>query len=81
MAASENSIDAKDALGMASRGLKSSLEISERTVLSIGSLEDRSEIMEGGINRNLIVGPKPLSESKCISNLKVLGSDKSEVKQ
>ena len=73
--------DPKEVIVRAFQAIEATAEISERLVMSVGALEDKVGTWETaatsqfGSNR-----PKPLSESKCVGNLKSLGSDKAEFK-
>ena len=73
--------DPKEVIVRTFQAIQATAEISERLVMSVGALEDKVGTWETaatsqfGSNR-----PKPLSESKCVGNLKSLGSDKAEFK-
>ena len=59
------------------------VELAERMITSIGSLETKTATLEATAARLTPVTPflgKPLSESKCVANMKTLGSDKAEFK-
>ena len=63
---------------MAFQAIESSAEISENIVRSISAIEDKIGNWEPAapLQSSFSYSQKPLSESKCISNLKSLGSDK-----
>ena len=71
--------DAREVVLLAFRAIEASAEVSENLVHSVGSVEDKLATWEFSTPRGSF-GSKPLSESKCVSNLKSLGSDKSEFK-
>ena len=58
------------------------VELAERMITSIASLETKAAVLEATAARTTPLGNwnKPLAESKCIANLKVLGSDKADFK-
>ena len=60
------------------QAIEASAEIFENIVRSIGAIEDKVENWESAapFSPQFSYGQKPLSESKSISNLKCLGSDK-----
>ena len=70
--------DGKEILGKVFGAIEAHAEITENVIRSIGVAEDKLEIWQATVqsSRNL----RQLSESKCVSNLKSLGSDKSEFK-
>ena len=70
--------DPQQAILKAFQAIEASAEISENMVKSIGAVEDKFENWES--LPQFSYSQKPLSESKCISNLKCLGSDKAEFK-
>ena len=70
--------DPKEVIVKAFQAIEAATEISERIVMSVGALEDKVETWETATRRPQ--GEKPLSESKCVGNLKSLGSDKAEFK-
>ena len=73
----KNTQDGKEIILMAFRAIEAQTEITEKLVDSIGSVEEKIAIWESMSSK---FGSKPLSESKCVGNLKNLGSDKSEFK-
>ena len=70
--------DPKEVILKAFQAIEASAEISENLVRSVGALEDKVDTWESAGHR--YSSRKPLSESKCVSNLKSLGSDKAEFK-
>ena len=70
--------DPKEAILRAFHAIEASAVISENLVRSVGTLEDKMDTWESVRSRH--PDKKPLSESKCVSNLKTLGSDKAEFK-
>ena len=75
--------DPKEVLVKALQAIEATAEISEKILLSIGALEDKVETWEAAGSNYPTEGShgrKPLSESKCVGNLKNLGSDKAEFK-
>ena len=68
--------DAKEVLIKVFLAIEATAEISDRLVLSVGAVEDKVEIWTAARSHS----HKQLSESKCVGNLKNLGSDKAEFK-
>ena len=68
--------DAKEVLMKVFLAIEATAEISGRLVLSVGAVEDKVETWIATRSHS----QKSLSESKCIGNLKSLGSDKAEFK-
>ena len=68
----------KEVIVKAFQAIEATAEISERIVMSVGALEDKVGTWETAATHSH--GRKPLSESKCVGNLKSLGSDKAEFK-
>ena len=60
------------------QAIEASAEIAERIVMSVNAVVDKVETWELAAPR--LHGQKSLSESKCVSNLKILGSDKADFK-
>ena len=82
LTAAKESQDPQQAILKAFQAIEASAEISENIVRSIGAVEDKLENWESAapFSPQISYAQKPLSESKCISNLKCLGSDKAEFK-
>ena len=74
----KNSKDAKEVLEKVFQAIEMAAEILEKSLLSIYALEDKVATWETATEGSQ--GRKPLSESKCVGNLKNLGSDKAEFK-
>ena len=70
--------DPKEVTLKAFQAIEATTEIAQKFLLSIGALEDKVETWE--LSAPSSYGGKPLSESKCVGNLKNLGSDKAEFK-
>ena len=70
--------DPKELIIKAFQAIEASAEIAEKIVMSVSAVEDKVETWELAAPRSH--GQKQLSESKCVSNLKSLGSDKAEIK-
>ena len=68
--AAQNTQDPKEAITMAFQAIQAAAEISEKLAWSMGAVEDRMETWESAAPCQH--GQKPLSESKCVSNLKSL---------
>ena len=78
-AAHKSTLEAIDAIVVSVDALEQRMQTTEATVnLSIQALERRLQTIESTTRQT--THRKPMSESRCISNLKVLGSDKSEFK-
>ena len=78
-AAHKSTLEAIDAIVVSVDALEERMQTTEATVnLSIQALERRLQTIESTTRQT--THRKPMSESRCISNLKVLGSDKSEFK-
>ena len=64
--------------------LNSTINILDAVVLSFNAIEQKTQTIESTVNQvnqaNQMRQRKPMSESRCISNLKMLGSDKAEFK-
>ena len=74
--------DAQDAFAKGIAANEALAEIAEKVIMSIATLEDKMATLESIAAREAPLGnrKRPLAESKCIGNLKTLGSDKSEFK-
>ena len=59
VATSKSSVEPKDALAVATQAQESIVEIVERMVTSLGSLEDTSEILETSAARGATINPQP----------------------
>ena len=70
--------DPKEVTLKAFQAIEATTDIAQKFLLSIAALEDKVETWELAAPRSH--GQKSLSESKCVSNLKSLGSDKAEFK-
>ena len=82
LAAAKETQDAKEVLRKAFQAIEASTEVSENLVRSLAAVEDKVEQWESlpSLAAQFAQGQKPLSESKCVSNLKTLGSDKADFK-
>ena len=77
LAAAGNTQDAKEIILKAFQALEAQAAIAEKLVNSVGFVEEKVAHWESVSGKS---GSKPLAESKCVGNLKNLGSDKSEFK-
>ena len=78
LATAKGTQEPKDLIVVAFQAIEASAEIAERIVMSVGAVEDKVETWELAVPR--LHSQKSLSESKCVSNLRSLGSDKAEFK-
>ena len=77
LAAAGSTQDGKEIILKAFQAIEAQTAIAEKLVNSVGFVEEQVAHWES-VSRKF--GSKPLAESKCVGNLKNLGSDKSELK-